>query len=421
MTRKMTAQPHPNSPARGEPTTEPVLSEEAIDGFLGDHDPAEALRDPRLFGELAKKLAERALHAELDFHLEQEPTGNTRNGHNRKTVHTEHGSLRLDVPRDRQGSFEPQLVRPWCRRLPGFDNLVLSLFASGLSMREIRDQIADQYRVEVSAELISKITDEVHEEIQEWQGRPLQQVYSIVYLDGIWVRIRQDGAVSNKVVYLAIGVDCAGRKHILGLWLEQTEGAKFWLKVLKELQLRGVEDLLIVVTDALKGFPQAIRAVFPRALVQACIVHLLRNSLAQVSYQERKALAKALKGIYRAPSAEAGLRALEAFEQSELGLKYPAIARSWHAHWQEIVPFFSFTPSVRKMIYTTNAIESLNSCVRRAVAVRGHFPSDRAATKLIYMALRKVERKWKQPPACWQQARREVIIHFEDRFQVIPR
>ena len=421
MKSKMTPIPSRQGATGGDPPPRPELSEEAIDAFLGGRDPAEAFLDTGLFSELRRRLAERALGAELDFHLEHEDSGNTRNGHNRKTVHTEHDSMRVAVPRERQGSFQPQLIRPWCRRLQGFDDLVLSLFASGLSMRRIRDQIAAHYGVDVSAELISKITDEVHEEIREWQSRPLQQVCCLLYPDAIFVRIREDGAVSNKAVHLAIGVDCSGRKQVLGMWIEQTEGAKFWLKVMKELRQRGVTDILIAVTDALKGFPQAITAVFPQALVQTCIVHLLRNSLAQVSYRERKPLAKALKAVYRADSAQAARQALEAFRDTELGRRYPAIARSWEAHWEEVVPFFSFTGAVRKVIYTTNAIESLNSCVRRAVAARGHFPSDKAATKLIYMALRNVERKWKAPPSFWHQARREFAILFEDRFQVLPR
>ncbi len=422
MKRKMnllnpTSQPVPP----GEPRRAPELSDEAIDAFLDGRDRAQVLREPSVILELYRKLAERALQAEMAYHLDHCEDPNTRNGHNRKTVHTEHGSMLLAVPRDRQGSFRPQLIEPWCRRLEGFDQLVLSLFSSGLSMREIRDQLAARYDVDVSPELISKITDEVHEELREWQDRPLNEVYALLFLDAIWVKIRQDGAVTNKPVFLALGVDCSGRKQLLGLWIQQQEGAKFWLKVLKELQLRGVKDVLIAVTDALNGFPAAIEAVFPQALVQTCVVHLLRNSLLQVCYQERQQLSRSLKQIYRADSAVAGLQALEAFEDSELGRKYPAIGRLWHRHWEQVEPFFSFTEPVRKAVYTTNAIESLNSCVRRAVVVRGHFPSDKAASKLIYMALRKVERKWKRPPPYWHQARREFAILFEDRFQVVPR
>ena len=407
-------QPTPSSPGA-------ELSEAAIDAFLGDRDPAEVFHDEGLFMALRKKVAERALQAELDFHLEGSSDGNTRNGYNRKTVHTEHGSLPLAVPRDRLGSFRPQLVEPWCRRLEGFDDLVLSLFASGLSMRAIRDQIAAKYGAGVSRELVSKITDELYPEIREWQSRPLPEVFALLFLDAIHIRMREDGAVRTKAVHLAIGVDCSGHKHVLGIWIGQAEGARFWLEVLKELQMRGVKDVLIAVTDALAGFPEAIGAVFPEALVQTCIVHLLRNSLAQVSWRERRAVAASLKAICRAPSAEAALAALRAFESSPLGRKHPAIARSWHAHWEEVIPFLSFTQPVRKLTCTTNAIESLNSCVRRTVKSRGHFPSDSSATKLACVAVRQVERKWKKPPAAWHKARREFAILFEDRFQVLPR
>lgn len=318
MKRRMPAPPTQPTPSPGEAPPGAELSEAAIDAFLGDRDPAEVFRDEDLFMALRKKVAERALRAEIDFHLQGSGDGNTRNGHNRKTVYTEHGRLPLAVPRDRMGSFRPRLVEPWRRRLEGFDELVLSLFASGLSMRGIRDQIAARYGAEVSRELISKITDELHPEIRKWQSRPLPEVFALLFLDAIHIRMREDGAVRTKAVHLAIGVDCSGHKHVLGIWIGQAEGARFWLEVLKELQMRGVKDVLIAVTDALAGFPEAIGAVFPEALVQTCIVHLLRNSLAQVSWRERRVVAASLKAICRAPSAEAALEALRAFESSPL-------------------------------------------------------------------------------------------------------
>ena len=300
--------------------------EELLDELLAGADPAEVFRDGGLIEDLKKAVAERALDAEMDAHLDREPersSGNHRNGHNRKRVLTDEGSVELAVPRDRQGRFEPQLVEKYCRRLPGFDDKVISMYARGMTTREIRGHIEELYGVTVSAELISKVTDAVLEEVREWQSRPLEEVYAIVYFDAVRVKIRDEGLVRNKAVYLAIGVRCSGHKEVLGLWIEQTEGAKFWLSVMNELKARGVADVLIAVVDGLKGFPEAIEAAFPQATVQSCIVHLIRRSLAYASYKERRALAAALKTIYRAPTQGAAEAALDALEAGPWGEKYP--------------------------------------------------------------------------------------------------
>ena len=395
------------------------ISEALLDELLAGQDPAQVFRDGSLIDDLKKAVAERALDAEMEAHLESgQESDNRRNGHNLERVLTDDSALDLEVPRDRAGRFEPQLVEKYARRLPGFDAKVISMYARGMTTREIRGHVAELYGVTVSAELISKVTDAVLDEVAEWQSRPLEEVYAIVYFDAVRVKIRDEGLVRNKAVYLAIGVTCTGRKEVLGLWIEQTEGAKFWLSVMNELKVRGVADVLIAVVDGLKGFPDAIEAVFPEATVQTCIVHLIRRSLAYASYKERKPLAAALKTIYRAPTAAAAAEALDAFEAGSWGERYPMIVRSWRTSWEQVVPFFAFSQPIRRAIYTTNAIESLNSVVRRAVRTRGHFPNDRAATKLIYLALRGVQRGWRAAPLFWPQARIEFAIRFGERFVV---
>ena len=394
---------------------------ELLDELLGGEDPREALRSGELFAELQKSLAERALEAEMELHLSREEevgSGNHRNGHNRKRVLTGTGSVELAVPRDREGRFEPQLIEKWVRRLPGFDEKVISLYSRGMTTREIRAHVEELYGVTVSRELISKVTDEIHEELREWRSRPLEAVYPIVYFDALRVKIREEGLVQNKAVHLAIGVTALGRKEILGMWTAANEGAKFWLGVMNELKARGVRDVLIVVVDGLKGFPEAIEAAFPEATVQTCVVHLIRYSLAHASWKERKELASALRPIYRADTLEEAEEALDAFEAGAWGRKFPAIVRSWRRNWEQVIPYFAFSAPIRRVIYTTNAIESLNSTVRRAVRTRGHFPNDRAAAKLIYLTLRKIERKWQRPQTYWFQARAEFAILFGDRFPV---
>ena len=401
------------------------ISGELLDELLGGEDPREAFQSGELFADLQKSLAERALRAEMEVHLssaEEVGSGNHRNGHNRKRVLTGTGSVELAVPRDREGRFEPQLIEKWARRLPGFDEKVISLYARGMTTREIRAQVEELYGVTVSRELISKVTDEIHEELREWRSRPLEAVYPLVYFDALRVKIREEGVVQNKAVHLAIGITALGRKEILGMWTAANEGAsggaKFWLGVMNELKARGVRDVLIAVVDGLKGFPEAIEAAFPEATVQTCLVHLIRYSLAHASWKERKELAGALRPIYQADTVEEAEEALDGFEASSWGRKFPAIVRSWRRNWAQVIPFFAFSKPIRRVIYTTNAIESLNSTVRRAVRTRGHFPNDRAAMKLIYLTLRKVERKWQRPQAFWSQARAEFAILFGDRFPV---
>ena len=397
------------------------ISSELLDELLAGEDPREAFQSGELFAELQRSVAERALQAEMEVHLssaEEVGSGNHRNGHNRKRVLTGTGSVELAVPRDREGRFEPQLIEKWARRLPGFDEKVISLYARGMTTREIRAHVEELYGVTVSRELISKVTDEIHEELREWRSRPLEAVYPLVYFDALRVKIREEGVVQNKAVHLAIGITALGRKEILGMWTAANEGAKFWLGVMNELKARGVRDVLIAVVDGLKGFPEAIEAAFPEATVQTCVVHLIRYSLAHASWKERKELAGALRPIYQADTVEEAEEALDGFEASSWGRKFPAIVRSWRRNWAQVIPFFAFSRPIRRVIYTTNAIESLNSTVRRAVRTRGHFPNDRAAMKLIYLTLRKIERKWQRPQTFWPQARAEFAILFGDRFPV---
>ena len=394
------------------------ITDEMLDQMLANEDAAALFHGGELFAELRAKLAERILDAEMDAHLAQaSEAGNTRNGHNEKTVLTDTGSMRLRTPRDRMGTYEPQLVEKYVRRLPGFDEKVIKMFSCGMSTRRIRETVRELYGVEVSPDLISRVTESVMEEFAEWQGRPLDSTYAILYLDAIYVKMRDAGAVSKRAVYLAIGVNEDGRKDVLGMWIGENEGAKFWLSVLNELKARGVEDVLIAVVDGLQGFPDALETAFPQTTVQTCIVHLLRHSMASASHKERKAIADALKPIYRAESVEAAEAALDAFEDGELGRRYPDVAKKWREKWSLVIPFLAFSKNIRKAIYTTNSIESLNSSVRRAVKARGHFTSEGAAKKLIYLALREASSKWTGRIGCWGDAKREFAIHFEGRFE----
>jgi putative transposase len=392
-----------------------------IDELLKDQDPQSVLSSEGLLGDLKKALAERMLDAEMDVHLgadDEQAAGNHRNGRSGKRVLSESGALPLSIPRDRHGRFEPKLIEKYKRRFPGFDEKIIALYARGMSTRDIQAHILELYGLTISPDLVSAVTDAVHDEVNAWQSRPLESTYAIVFFDALRVKIRDEGAVRNKAVYLAIGMRCSGHKEILGLWIEQTEGAKFWLRVMTELKNRGTQDILIAVVDGLKGFPEAIESVFPQAEVQTCIVHLIRYSMQFASWKERKHVAKALKPVYQAESAEQAAQRLEDFDAGEWGSKYPAIAQAWRRKWEQVIPFFAFAPAVRRIIYTTNAIESLHSQVRKAVRNRGHFPSDKAATKLIYLALKNIAAKWKNPPIPWHQAKAQFAIHFEDRFVV---
>ena len=396
------------------------ITDEMLDEMLDDDDASALFHGGELFAELRRKLADRILNAEMEVHLdraEEREAGNTRNGHNVKTVLCDSGSMTLRTPRDRHGTFEPQLVEKYVRRLPGFDEMVIRMFARGQSTRNIRDALNEQYGVKVSPELISTVTDAVMDECFEWQNRPLEGTYAILYLDAIHVKIRDAGTVDVRAVYLAIGVDEDGCKDVLGMWIGENEGAKFWLSVLNDLKARGLQDVLIAVVDGLKGFPEALETAFPKTTVQTCIVHLLRHSMACASYKERKAIAAALKPIYRATNEVEAERALDAFEDCELGRRYPDVVRKWRDKWSLVTPFLVFSQPIRKVLYTTNSIESLNSSVRRAVKARGHFTSEGAARKLIYLALRQATAKWTGPLGCWGAARREFAIHFGDRFE----
>lgn len=396
---------------------EPHIPDAILDQLLAGADAKTAFDTGGLLDGLKKALAERALNAEMDHHLSSdEEAGNSRNGYGAKTVVTETGKIEIAVPRDRQASFEPQLIGKYQRRFPGFDGKIIAMYARGMSTREIAGYLHEIYGIEVSADLISTVTDAVLEDVAAWQGRPLEAIYPLVFFDAIRVKIRDESLVRNKAIHIALGVRADGTKEILGLWIEQSEGAKFWLRVMNELKSRGVEDILLAVVDGLKGFPDAITAVFPEAQVQTCIVHLLRNSLAFVSYGDRKAVAAELKNIYRAADAEAGEKALTVFEAGEWGQKYPAIGQSWRRAWGEIVPFYAFSGDVRRIIYTTNAIEALNSKLRRAVRARGHFPHDDAAAKLLYLALMQAEKEWKMPPREWTKAKAQFAILFGERF-----
>src|SRR3954447_4980729 len=396
---------------------EPRIPDAILDQLLAGADPKTAFDPNGLLDELKKALAERALNAEMDHHLSgEEGAGNSRNGYGRKTVVTDTGRIELAVPRDRQASFDPQLIAKYQRRFPGFDDKIVSMHARGMSTREIVGHLRDLDGIEVSPDLIGAVTDAVLEEIAAWQARPLEPVHPLVFFDALRVKIRDEGLVRNKAVHIALGVRADGGKEILGLWLEQNEGARFWLRVMNELRNRGVEDILIAVVDGLKGFPEAITAVFPDAMVQTCIVHLLRHSLDFVSYKDRKAVAAALKEIYRAVDAKAAEAVLAAFEEGPWGRKYAAIAPSWRRAWGEVVPFYAFPAEVRRLLYTTNAIEALNSKLRRAVWARGHFPTDEAALKLLFLVLNRSEKEWTMPAREWCMAKAQFAILFGERF-----
>ena len=398
----------------------PVIPDALLDQLLAGRDPQAALGRDGLIDELKRALTERALNAEMDHHLRAETVEgrlNSRNGYGQKTLLTDSGKLPISIPRDRLSSFDPQLIAKYRRRLPGFDDKIVSMYARGMTVREIQGHLVDLYGIEVSPDLVSAVTDAILDEIAEWQNRPLEALYPLVFLDALRVKVRDEGTVRNKAVYVALGVRADGRKEILGLWIEQTEGAKFWLRVMTELKNRGVEDILIAVVDGLKGFPEAITAVFPQAEVQTGIVHLIRSSLDFVSYKDRKAVAAALKEVYRAKDADAGAAALDAFALSSWGLKYPAIVMSWRRHWPAVIPFFAFPTDVRRIIYTTNAIEALNAKLRRAVRTRGHFPTDDSALKLLFLVLNLAEKEWRMPPREWGMAKAQLAILFDQRFK----
>jgi len=399
----------------------PSIPKELIDQFVTGPMSAEAVQDISMA--FKKALIERALGAELSHHLgyrsgETKPEGgiNHRNGATAKTVLTDNGPVRVDVPRDRDGSFEPLLIPKHERRFTGFDDKIIAMYARGMTVREIQGFLAEQYGTEVSPEFISSVTDAVMAEVTAWQARPLEPMYPVVFFDALRVKIREDAVVRNKAIYLALGILPDGHREVLGLWIESTEGAKFWLKVFNDLKTRGVGDILIAVTDGLKGIAEALCAVFPSTTLQTCIVHLIRNSLDYASWKDRKLLAAALKPIYTAPSAEAAAQALDDFEASPWGQRFPTVVASWRRAWDRVIPFFAFPPAVRKLIYTTNAIESLHSQLRKIIKTRGHFPSDDAATKLIWLALRNIGHNGGRSVREWRDAMNQFAIAYGDRF-----
>jgi transposase-like protein len=399
----------------------PKIPQELLDQIAQGATTAEAIQDVTMA--LKKALIERALGGELSHHLGYPPggdkpaqAGNHRNGSTGKTVLTEDGPVRIEVPRDRHGSFEPLLIPKHERRFTGFDDKIVALYARGMTVREIQAFLAEQYATEVSPEFISSVTDAVMSEVTAWQARPLEPMYPVVFFDALRVKVREDAVVRNKAIYLALGVLADGTRDILGLWIENTEGAKFWMKVFNDLKTRGVADILIAVTDGLKGIPEALGAVFPATTLQTCIVHLIRNSLDYASWKDRKVLAAALKPIYTAANAEAAAQAMDEFERGAWGQKFPTVVASWRRAWDRVIPFFAFPPAVRRVIYTTNAIESLHSRLRKIIKTRGHFPSDDAATKLLWLALRNITADWGRAAKEWREAMNQFAILYEERF-----
>ena len=398
---------------------------ELLDKLLKEYKkPEEILGENGLLKQLTKAVIERALQAEMTSHLgyeknaaEGRKSGNSRNGTDSKTVKSETGEMTLQVPRDRNSSFEPLLVPKRKRRIGNFDELIVSLYARGMTQAEIQEHIQEIYGVEMSVELISSITDAVMDEVKAWQGRPLQGLYPIVYLDAIVVKARNGGHVTNRVIYLVIGVNLSGLKELLGFWTCESEGAKFWLSVLNDLKNRGVKDMLIACVDGLKGFPEAIQAVFPQTEVQLCIVHLIRSSTKQVAWKERKEVSRDLRSIYSAPSADEACRELDVFDQ-KWGMRYPMIAKSWRAVWSNVIPFFKFPEDIRHAIYTTNVIESVNSSIRHITNNRALFPNDEAVSKLLYLALNNASKKWTMPIQNWKQAMQQFAIMFDGRVPI---
>ncbi len=402
-----------------------AIDNELIDNLLKDYKkPADLIGENGLLKQLTKQLLERAMSAEMTEHVGYEKhdaagnnSGNSRNGTSAKTIKGSFGTMGLEVPRDRNGTFEPQIIEKHQTRFTGFDENIISLYARGLSTREIQQHIEEIYHVEVSPALISSVTDGVLDEVKTWQNRQLDAIYPIVYMDAIQFKVRDNGHVKSKAIYLAIGVTMDGMKEVLGLWIAQTEGAKFWLQVVTELKNRGVNDILIACVDGLKGFPEAIESVFPQTEVQLCIVHLVRHSLNYVGWKQRKEVARDLKTIYTAATDVEAEHKLAEFSL-KWDAKFPMIAKSWRSNWTRVIPFFAHPPEIRKVIYTTNAIESLNMSLRKVTKARGSFPSDEAVSKLLYLALRNIAKKWTMPLHAWKDALNRFAIIYENRLPV---
>ncbi|TLN00704.1 IS256 family transposase [bacterium] len=403
-----------------------ATTDELLDALMKDYKkPEDLIGENGLLKQLTKKLLERAMQAEITEHLGYEKnapsgknSGNSRNGIYKKSIKGEFGNLDVAVPRDRNASFEPIILPKGESRFAGFDDKIISMYARGMTTRDIQAHLEEIYGVEVSPTLVSQVTEAVTDEIKLWQNRPLDDVYPIMYLDAVRVKVRHDGRVINKAVYLAIGVTMNGVKEVLGMWTAETEGAKFWLQVVTELKNRGVKDIFIACVDGLKGFPEAIEAVFPQTQIQLCIVHMVRHSLNYVSWKQRKEAAADLKTIYQAPTLELAETNLDAFA-AKWDATHPTIAKSWRNNWERIIPLFSYPPDIRKAIYTTNAIESLNMSLRKVTKNRGSFPNDDAMFKLLYLALKNISKKWTMPIKHWKSALNQFSIIFEGRMPTL--
>lgn len=397
--------------------------DELLDELMKDKSPEELVGKDGFINQFKAKVFERMMQAEMDSHLgykkgQKKPKGqkNSRNGTSEKTVQSDSGPLQIQVPRDRAGDFEPKIIPKHQRRISGFNDKVVQLYARGMTFGEIKGFLKEEYGVDVSKDLLSRATEHIHEEVSEFQNRQLDSLYPIVYLDALVLKVRYQGRIQKRSVYLALGVNMEGKKDVLGLWMDATEGAKFWLNVVTQLKNRGVEDILICCTDGLSGFSEAIEAVFPKTIVQTCVVHLIRQSLRHVSYKDSRPVAKELKSIYRAVDEESAQSALQRVEE-EWGSKYPLMVNTWKRAWSRFVPFLDFSEDIRRAIYTTNAIESLNRQLRKVLKTRGHFPNDDAAKKLIYLGLMNAQKKWKMPIKEWGKALNQFAIHFEGRIK----
>jgi len=399
-----------------------TIENKLIDELLKDYEKPEDVSGANgLIQEITRRVYERAMAGELTYHVGYEKhdvagnnSGNSRNGSSVKTIKGTFGTIPIEVPRDRNGTFEPKIIEKGQTRFKGFDENIISLYARGLSTREIRQNLEEIYQVEVSPALISIVTEEVMDEVRGWQNRPLDNVYFVVYFDALHFKVRDGGHVRNKAVYLAIGINLEGHKEVLGIWIADTEGAKFWMQVFTELRNRGIGDVFIACVDGLKGLPQAIEAVFPKTQVQLCIVHMVRNSLKYVGWKQRKEVAQDLKAIYTSATEAEAERSLEEFA-AKWDKKFPLISKSWRNNWVHIIPFFAFPPEIRKIIYTTNAIESLNMSLRKVTKTRSSFPNDDALLKLLFLALRNIAKKWTRPVPDWRAALNRFAIIYEDR------
>ena len=403
-----------------------ATQDELLDDLMKNYKkPEDLIGENGLLKQLTKALVERAMKAEMTEHLgfeKHDPagkkSGNSRNGNSKKTIKGEFGNMEIAVPRDRNATFDPVIVPKGETRFTGFDDKIISMYARGMTTRDIQGHLQELYGVEVSPTLVSQVTDAILEEITLWQNRPLEEVYPIIYLDAVRVKVRHNSTVINKAVYISIGVTWDGKKEVLGMWIAETEGAKFWLQVVSELKNRGVRDIFIACVDGLKGFPEAIEAVFPKTQVQLCIVHMVRHSLRYVSWKQRKEVAKDLKSVYQAPTIDQAETNLTAFAK-KWDASHPTISKSWRNNWERIIPLFSYPPEIRKATYTTNAIESLNMSLRKVTKNRGSFPNDEAMTKLLYLAMKNLSKKWTLPIRDWKSAMNQFTILFEGRMPIL--